>query len=437
MTTLPSLFTDEIYIKGKPLEVENINNVTNNVTTINAVISGLTGGRPIADIKPEPLVQTRNPTAQDDMNENWNIGDIWVMPEIAYICMDNSELSAIWQVASLEARDNQVALDSTYSSNKIEAEHKHMNEQMDYKLSLKANTADVNSLLSMKTNRTQFISSMALKADKTDTYTKKEITDFLEPKASRTALNDGLDQKVDNQEFTLFKDITNVRLDDLENKVQVTVDDIEASIGVIQTKQTGFESDIQDVANAHELHSQLTQNTINDIEVILNSLQANKADKTTTDSQIAATQSLLQTQINTNRNTTNSELATHTNNIATNTNQTQINSNNIATNTNNINVNQVAAIQMMSVLATNINEKATVASLDALTTNINEKASVASVNSLSTELTTTKNELNKLIALINYWIMNGNLQLNAIIYGSDPIREKWDNIPAPDPGTQR
>ena len=251
MTTLPSLFTDEIYIKGKPLEVENINNVTNNVTTINAVISGLTGGRPIADIKPEPLVQTRNPTAQDDMNENWNIGDIWVMPEIAYICMDNSELSAIWQVASLEARDNQVALDSTYSSNKIEAEHKHMNEQMDYKLSLKANTADVNSLLSMKTNRTQFISSMALKADKTDTYTKKEITDFLEPKASRTALNDGLDQKVDNQEFTLFKDITNVRLDDLENKVQVTVDDIEASIGVIQTKQTGFESDIQDVANAH------------------------------------------------------------------------------------------------------------------------------------------------------------------------------------------
>ena len=63
MTTLPSLFTDEIYIKGKPLEVENINNVTNNVTTINAVISGLTGGRPIADIKPEPLVQTRNPTA--------------------------------------------------------------------------------------------------------------------------------------------------------------------------------------------------------------------------------------------------------------------------------------------------------------------------------------------------------------------------------------
>ena len=114
---------------------------------------------------------------------------------------------------------------------------------------------------------------------------------------------------------------------------------------------------------------------------------------------------------------------TNSNNITSNASQMNTNSNNIATNTSQINTNNIAAIQMMNVLATNINEKATVASVNTLATNINELATVASLNSLSTELATTKNELNKLIALMNYWIMNGNLQLNAVIYADDPIRE--------------
>ena len=53
MTTVRQLFAEEIFLKGEPITGGgggggDITNVENNVTTINAVISGLTGGRPIA-----------------------------------------------------------------------------------------------------------------------------------------------------------------------------------------------------------------------------------------------------------------------------------------------------------------------------------------------------------------------------------------------------
>ena len=184
MTTVRQLFAEEIFLKGEPLDgigsgTADITNVENNVTTINAVITGLTGGRPINEIKPDPLIHTRPPTAQDDMNENWNVGDIWITSTKAYVCMSNVEMMAVWNICNLEIRDDDVSQVSTYSSNKIENDHKHTNEQTDYKLSLKANVNDMNVLLSAKLNKTQFTSALLSKADKSDTYTKNETNNLM------------------------------------------------------------------------------------------------------------------------------------------------------------------------------------------------------------------------------------------------------------------
>ena len=168
MTTVRQLFAEEIFLKGKPIRAGSggvsgdvdITNVENNVTTINAVIAGLTGGQPVNEIKPDPLIHTSPPTAQDDMNENWNVGDIWITSTKAYVCMSNVEMTAVWNICNLEIRDDDVSQVSTYSSNKIENDHKHTNEQTDYKLSLKANVNDMNVLLSAKLNKTQFTSAL-------------------------------------------------------------------------------------------------------------------------------------------------------------------------------------------------------------------------------------------------------------------------------------
>ena len=63
MTTLPSLFTEEIFIKGKPLRLDDLTTVENNVITINATIAGLTGVKPPSDNSGE-TIRSRAPTSQ-------------------------------------------------------------------------------------------------------------------------------------------------------------------------------------------------------------------------------------------------------------------------------------------------------------------------------------------------------------------------------------
>ena len=183
MTTLLSLFAEDIYIKGKPLEIENITNVTNNVTTINAVIAGLMGGQPISEITPEPVMRDRPPTNTDDINENWDIGSIWVTAPTtasqsgavegiqsprAYVCMDNTEINAKWSVISVEINDSGISQNSTYSSYKIADEFKNQINAFDGKMSAKANIIDVNTLLSGKASTSSLVVALNQKADKSD-----------------------------------------------------------------------------------------------------------------------------------------------------------------------------------------------------------------------------------------------------------------------------
>ena len=172
MTTLPSLFTEEIFIKGKPLRLDDLTTVENNVITINATIAGLTGVKPSSDNSGE-TIRSRPPTSQDDVNENWYVADIWIADK-AYVCMDNSENAAVWKVASLEIDDANMSYETAYSSSRIYDEMKSNTEFTNYKLSLKANISDVNTLLSSKASLRQLTMGLFHKQDIGDCYLKSE-----------------------------------------------------------------------------------------------------------------------------------------------------------------------------------------------------------------------------------------------------------------------
>ena len=218
MTTVREIHCEEIYLKGEPIQtgggtINNIefNNIQNDMTEINAVIAGLTGGQPPTDVRHEPLIQTRPPTNQDDINENWHVGSIWVakLPSgtsggwetvnvgeitpiniiysyFAYVCVDNAELNAKWKVCSVEIKDDVIGVGTTYSSHKIVDEFKKQSDSFDYLLTLKANVSDMNIALSGKANASAMTLALNGKADKSNTYTKSEINSYLNLKADKS-----------------------------------------------------------------------------------------------------------------------------------------------------------------------------------------------------------------------------------------------------------
>ena len=94
MTTHNVLHCEDLYIKGETI-TSLTDDITSNVTTINALLLGLTGSQPIDDTTLEPYIQNRDPTSTDDINENWHIGNIWITTTQAFICINNAELNAI------------------------------------------------------------------------------------------------------------------------------------------------------------------------------------------------------------------------------------------------------------------------------------------------------------------------------------------------------
>ena len=125
MTTVKAIYAENIYLKGKPIQSGSTNdfnidtNITNNITTINAVISGLTGGQPIPDVLPDPKLKSRPPTNFDDITENWNLNSIWTTSDkTSYVRVNNNESNAVWEIITLKIDDNTPTNNNVYSSSK-------------------------------------------------------------------------------------------------------------------------------------------------------------------------------------------------------------------------------------------------------------------------------------------------------------------------------
>ena len=234
MTTMREIHTEDIYLKGVPIKPQ-----IDEIVNINAVIAGLFGGQPSSPAAPEPIIQTRAPTATDDVSENWDVGSIWVSDQ-GYVCLDNTEGKAVWKVCSLEIGDDANSKTMTYSSQKIEFLLLDQLTQTDNKLSLKA--------------------------DKTDVYTIAELDIELGE----------IIEKVTGNCFTYTNNkvgLVTTDLSDYKDTIQITVNEIEAAIG----------------ANATDLNNyKITmQNTIDDIEVGIGSNATSLNNfKITTQSQV-------------------------------------------------------------------------------------------------------------------------------------------------------
>lgn len=106
MTTITDLYVDKIYIRGQSI-IDIINSGTdvikNNISTINALLNGLFGGDVISTSPPnKPNIHEYVPMNTDDINNNWNIGSIWVTNSQAYICVDNTESNAKWKLLKFD-----------------------------------------------------------------------------------------------------------------------------------------------------------------------------------------------------------------------------------------------------------------------------------------------------------------------------------------------
>ena len=178
MTTVRTLFCEDLYLKGQPISemigtstnntLNNITNLTNDVINMNAILNGLFGGTATNNINaPQPIIHNREPNKTDDMNDNWDVGSIWVdNMEIAYVCVDNAELNARWRLLSDPIDDINITQDRTFSSYRIIDEFKsnlatiYTKSASDAKLLLKSdlattyNKTDVNDLLNTKANIT-------------------------------------------------------------------------------------------------------------------------------------------------------------------------------------------------------------------------------------------------------------------------------------------
>ena len=247
MTTMREIHTEDIYLKGVPIKPQ-----IDEIVNINAVIAGLFGGQPSSPAAPEPIIQTRAPTATDDVSENWDVGSIWVSDQ-GYVCLDNTEGKAVWKVCSLEIGDDANSKTMTYSSQKIEFLLLDQLTQTDNKLSLKA--------------------------DKTDVYTIAELDIELGE----------IIEKVTGNCFTYTNNkvgLVTTDLSDYKDTIQITVNEIEAAIGANATDLNNYkitmQNTIDDVevgigANATDLNNYkiLMQNTVGAIE---SSIETNATD---------------------------------------------------------------------------------------------------------------------------------------------------------------
>ena len=113
MTTVKNLYVEDLYLKGESIlglggsfsTINNISSINTSITNLNATFSGLTGGEIPALINQPQGNQTRVPNSNDDVNEGWKVGAIWVYTNSAWVCVDNSELAAVWKPAMLEIDD--------------------------------------------------------------------------------------------------------------------------------------------------------------------------------------------------------------------------------------------------------------------------------------------------------------------------------------------
>ena len=259
MTTMREIHTEDIYLKGVPIKPQ-----IDEIVNINAVIAGLFGGQPSSPAAPEPIIQTRAPTATDDVSENWDVGSIWVSDQ-GYVCLDNTEGKAVWKVCSLEIGDDANSKTMTYSSQKIEFLLLDQLTQTDNKLSLKA--------------------------DKTDVYTIAELDIELGE----------IIEKVTGNCFTYTNNkvgLVTTDLSDYKDTIQITVNEIEAAIGANATDLNNYKITMQNTiddievgigSNATSLNNYkiLMQNTIDDIEVGIGSNATSLNNfKITTQSQV-------------------------------------------------------------------------------------------------------------------------------------------------------
>jgi hypothetical protein len=210
-------------------------NLTNNLTSVIAVVQGLTGKDLPENVNIIPNIQSFPPTKNNDITEYWTIGSIWVTPGAAYVCIDNKEGLALWMIASLQIDDVNSSPNSTYSSSKV-----------DDLLNLKTNETDFVFYKQLVQNTiTDIEAGLDSKPFKTDVYLKSELDDLL-------------NLKTDETDFVFYKQL-----------VQNTITDIEAGLDSKSDKTTSYiKTEVND----------LVETGIN----ILNNNMTFKADKDTT-----------------------------------------------------------------------------------------------------------------------------------------------------------
>ena len=169
MTTINKLYAEDIYLKGKPLGLNgkqtDLTEAEHDITSINAVILGLFGGSINTDSDQIKIIKTTAPTKNDDANEGYSVGSIWITSSHAYICLDDSELKAVWKRVSVQINDTESSTDSTYSSHKLDGLLADLSNDTNYKLGLEANITDVNTLLTTKASMRQLTLGLFHKED--------------------------------------------------------------------------------------------------------------------------------------------------------------------------------------------------------------------------------------------------------------------------------
>jgi hypothetical protein len=212
MTTVKELYAEAIFLKGEPITSlnggsnnTNITNVQNNITNINGLISGLFGGDPVDNVVQRNNIQSRVPNINDDINENWSVGSIWITSTQGFVCMDNAERNAVWKVALLEIDDTRIDIDSTFSSQKIGEEIEVVREGLQESIDLKANQSTTYTKEQM-----DFVVQMIALRHANENYTRTAINTFLDLKADKTF--------VDNKHI----------------EQTTTTDDLQSQINVVQ-----------------------------------------------------------------------------------------------------------------------------------------------------------------------------------------------------------
>ena len=277
MSTFQTIHSEKIYLKGKELVVSetDLTPIENNITELNSVIYGVFGGSPQLGSDVVQAVKLNNPSKDDDINEGYLIGSIWITAQNAYICLDNLEKNAVWKRVSLQINDTESSTDSTYSSHKLSGLLTDLSNNTNYKLGFKANITDVNTLLTAKASKTSLIIGLNTKANIDDTYTKTETGNLLFVKAdkddvyTKTETGNRIFVKA-NKTDVYTKDET----DGLFNNSKIALNNLSDRV----YSKTETDDLIQVNTDSDKRYKDLMVITVNDIESGLDS----KADKDAT-----------------------------------------------------------------------------------------------------------------------------------------------------------